>query len=174
MIFNAWKSLSDGQSLCSANRVVVQSHHPGPDCLRELDSLALWLKESKAHHSSNFKSSKKRYFYRIIAKHAFAHTALSAYSVMLCNRYPDIQVCKKCAKMCRRAKQSPMDKSITGFMAGFRTSEQTPFDIEMRFTMNKLLSCRYNMDTNRVEARFADGTTPVSYTHLTLPTTPYV
>ena len=32
--------------------------------------------------------------------------------------------------------------------------------------MNKLLSCRYNMDTNRVEARFEDGTTPVSYTHL--------
>ena len=29
----------------------------------------------------------------------------------------------------------------------------------MRFTMNKLLSCRYNTDTNRVEARFADGTT---------------
>ena len=27
------------------------------------------------------------------------------------------------------------------------------------FTMNKLLSCRYNMDTNRVEARFEDGTT---------------
>ena len=25
--------------------------------------------------------------------------------------------------------------------------------------MNKLLSCRYNMDTNRVEARFADGST---------------
>ena len=23
--------------------------------------------------------------------------------------------------------------------------------------MNKLLSCRYNMDTNRVEARFVDG-----------------
>ena len=44
-------------------------------------------------------------------------------------------------------------------MAGFRTSEQTPFDIEMRFTMNKLLSCRYNTDTNRVEARFADGST---------------
>ena len=42
-------------------------------------------------------------------------------------------------------------------MAGFRTSEQTPFDIEMRFAMNKLLSYRYNMDTNRVEARFADG-----------------
>ena len=52
-----------------------------------------------------------------------------------------------------------MDKSITGFMAGFRTSEQTPFDIEMRFTMNKLLSCRFNMDINRVEARFADGST---------------
>ena len=44
-------------------------------------------------------------------------------------------------------------------MAGFRTSEQTPFYIEMRFTMNKLLSCRYNMDTNRVEARFEDGIT---------------
>ena len=44
-------------------------------------------------------------------------------------------------------------------MAGFRTSEQTPFDIEMRFTMNKLLSCRYNTDTNRVEARLEDGTT---------------
>ncbi len=58
-----------------------------------------------------------------------------------------------------RAKQSPMDKSITGFMAGFRTSEQTPIDIEMRFTMNKLLSCCFNMDTNRVEARFEDGTT---------------
>ena len=52
-----------------------------------------------------------------------------------------------------------MDKSITGFMAGFRTSEQTPFYIEMRFTMNKLLSYRYNMDTDRVEARFEDGTT---------------
>ena len=25
--------------------------------------------------------------------------------------------------------------------------------------MMKLLSCRYNMDTNRVEARFADGST---------------
>jgi len=50
-----------------------------------------------------------------------------------------------------------MDKSTTGFMAGFRTSEQTPFDIEMRFTMNKLLSCRFNIDTNRVEVRFADG-----------------
>ena len=25
--------------------------------------------------------------------------------------------------------------------------------------MNKLLSCRYNMDTNRVEARFEDDTT---------------
>ena len=25
--------------------------------------------------------------------------------------------------------------------------------------MNKLLSCRYNMYTNRVEARFADGST---------------
>ena len=25
--------------------------------------------------------------------------------------------------------------------------------------MNKLLSCRYNMDTNRIEARFTDGTT---------------
>ena len=58
--------------------------------------------------------------------------------------------------------------------------------------MNKLLSCCFNMDTNRVEARFEDdstvaidciavedeyGNTPaqraelaVSYTHLTLPT----
>ena len=44
-------------------------------------------------------------------------------------------------------------------MAGFRTSEQTPFDIEMRFTMNKLLSSRNNMHTNRVEARIEDGTT---------------
>ena len=25
--------------------------------------------------------------------------------------------------------------------------------------MTKLLSCRYNMDTSRVEARFEDGTT---------------
>ena len=25
--------------------------------------------------------------------------------------------------------------------------------------MNKLLACRFNMDTDRVEARFADGTT---------------
>ena len=143
MIFNAWKSLSDGLSLCSANRVVVQSHHPGPDCLRELDSLALWLKESKVHHSSNPKRAKNCKFIRIIARFIFAHTALFAYSGMLCNGCPAIQACKKCAKMCRRAKQSPMDKSTTGFMAGFRTTEQTPFDIEMRFTMNKLLSCRH-------------------------------
>ena len=57
-------------------------------------------------------------------------------------------------------------------MAGFRTSEQTLFNIETRFTMDKLLSYRYNMDTNRVEAHFSDGSTiaTVSYTHLTLPT----
>ena len=31
--------------------------------------------------------------------------------------------------------------------------------------MNKLLSCRYNMDTNRVEARFEDETTlAIDYT----------
>lgn len=30
----------------------------------------------------------------------------------------------------------------------------------MRFTMNKLLSYRYNTDSNRVEAQFEDGTTP--------------
>ena len=29
----------------------------------------------------------------------------------------------------------------------------------MRLTMNKLLFCRYNMDTNRVEARFENGIT---------------
>ena len=44
-------------------------------------------------------------------------------------------------------------------MAGFRTSEQTLFNIETRFTMDKLLSYRYNMDTNRVEAHFSDGST---------------
>ena len=27
--------------------------------------------------------------------------------------------------------------------------------------MNKLLSCRYNMDTDRVEARFADGSAAI-------------
>ena len=32
--------------------------------------------------------------------------------------------------------------------------------------MMKLLSCRYNMDTNRVEAQFADGSAAVSYAHL--------
>jgi len=52
-----------------------------------------------------------------------------------------------------------MDKSTTGFMAGFRTSEQTPFDIEMRFTMNKLLSCRYNMDNKPGGARIRARTT---------------
>ena len=30
----------------------------------------------------------------------------------------------------------------------------------MKVFMNKLLSCHYNMDTNRVEARFEGGTTP--------------
>ena len=34
-------------------------------------------------------------------------------------------------------------------------------NIERGFLMNKLLSCRYNMDTNRVEARF-EGGTPLS------------
>lgn len=29
----------------------------------------------------------------------------------------------------------------------------------MRFIINKLLCCRYIMNTNRVEARFADGST---------------
>ena len=33
------------------------------------------------------------------------------------------------------------------------------FQIFFRVTMNNLLSCRYNMDTNRVEALFADGST---------------
>ena len=66
MIFNAWKSLSDGLSLCSANRVVVQSHHPGPDCLRELESLALWLKEPTRQNTLILKVSSLRYFY---AKH---------------------------------------------------------------------------------------------------------
>ena len=47
------------------------------------------------------------------------------------------------------------------FMAGIWTIEQTPPYIERGFLMNKLLSCRYNMDTNRVEARFEDGTTLV-------------
>ncbi len=32
--------------------------------------------------------------------------------------------------------------------------------------MNKLLSCHYNMDTNRVEARFEDGTMPLPSTAL--------
>ena len=32
------------------------------------------------------------------------------------------------------------------------------FDIEMRFTVNKLPTRRYSMDANRVEARFEDGT----------------
>jgi hypothetical protein len=50
------------------------------------------------HHSSNPKSAKKRKFIRIIARFIFAHTALFAYGVTLCNRYPAIQVCKKCAK----------------------------------------------------------------------------
>ena len=66
MIFNAWKSLSDGLSLCSANRVVVQSHHPGPDCLRELESLPLWLKEPTGQNTLILEVSSFRYF---CAKH---------------------------------------------------------------------------------------------------------
>lgn len=101
------------------------------------------IKRIKGASFVKFQKFEEALFLSYHRKHAFAHTALFVYSVMLCNRYPAIQVCKKCAKMCRRAKQSPMDKSTTGFMAGFRTSEQTPFDIKMRFTMNKLLSCRH-------------------------------
>ena len=37
---------------------------------------------------------KKRKFILIIARFIFAHTASFAYSGMLCNRYPAIQVCK--------------------------------------------------------------------------------
>ena len=66
MIFNAWKSLSDGQSLCSANRVVVQSHHPGPACLMELEFLALWLKEPTGQNTLILEVSSFRYF---CAKH---------------------------------------------------------------------------------------------------------
>ena len=32
--------------------------------------------------------------------------------------------------------------------------------------MMKLLSCRFNMDTNRVEARFEDGNTPAQRAEL--------
>ena len=42
---------------------------------------------------------------------------------------------------------------------GFGQSNRHHLNIERGFLMNKLLSCRYNMDTNRVEARFEDGTT---------------
>ena len=51
------------------------------------------------------------------------------------------------------------------FLAGDREAFARLFhlysdaNIERGFLMNKLLSCRYNMDTNRVEARFEDGTT---------------
>ena len=44
--------------------------------------------------SGKEKAAKTRRFHRIIVKFIFAHTALFAYSVMLCNRYPAIQVCK--------------------------------------------------------------------------------
>ena len=40
---------------------------------------------------------------------------------------------------------------------GFGQSNRHHLNIERVFLMNKLLSCRYNMDTNWVEARFADG-----------------
>ena len=64
MIFNAWKSLSDDLSLCSANRVVVQDRRPGPDCLRELDSLALWLKEPTGQNTLILEVSSLRCFLR--------------------------------------------------------------------------------------------------------------
>ena len=34
--------------------------------------------------------------------------------------------------------------------------------------MNKLLSCHYNMDTNRVEARFARGVSDFDIEHRTI------
>jgi len=42
---------------------------------------------------------------------------------------------------------------------GFGQSNRHHLNIERGFLMNKLLSCHYNMDTNRVEARFEDETT---------------
>ena len=70
--------------------------------------------------------------YRIVCIQCNALQPLSSYSGV-----------QKVCKNVQTGKTKPNGKSTTGFMAGFRTSEQTPFDIEMRFTMNKLLSCRY-------------------------------
>ena len=64
MIFNTLKSLSDGQSLCSANRVVVQSHHPGPDCLRELESLVPLIKRAHRAEHSDFETFEFALFLR--------------------------------------------------------------------------------------------------------------
>lgn len=64
--------------------------------------------------------------------------------------------------VCRRLWQEKggIRKWVHGFLNGqpeLSTAEEVNVKNMEVALMNKLLSCHYNMDTNRVEARFADG-----------------
>ena len=67
-----------------------------------------------------------------------------------------VPVCVKIGRVvdgCRPAKGC-VRKWLYGFANG-----QLKLSTAEEVNVNNLLSCRYNMDTNRVEARFEDGTT---------------
>ena len=62
------------------------------------------------------------------------------------------------ADLQRAASQKRIHESANG-QAGTFHRRRSKCEKHGGFLMNKLLSCLYNMDTNRVEARFEGGTT---------------
>ena len=74
--------------------------------LQGLEPWTHWLRETDVQHSSIFRITQFRCFWRFVVILYFASFALSAHNVLSCICYPAIPVCKKCAKMCR-AKISP-------------------------------------------------------------------
>ena len=77
--------------------------------LQGLEPWAHWLRETNVQQSSIFRITQIRCFYRFIVNLCFASAASFAPVIPSCIRYPAVQVCKKCAKMCR-AKISPLNR----------------------------------------------------------------
>ena len=83
--------------------------------LQGLEPWAHWLRETNVQQSSISRIAQIRYFYRFPVNLCFASAAFFAPAIPSCIRYPDVPVCKKCAKMCR-AKISPL-KQVSDFYA---------------------------------------------------------
>ena len=69
--------------------------------LQGLEPWAHWLRETNVQQLSISRITQIRCFYRFIVNLRFASAASFAPVIPSCIRYPAVQVCKKCAKMCR-------------------------------------------------------------------------